>query len=355
MHALSSMQCYLRASGHGTGLKCARGLARLADFMESEYLKTVRQRVVVFDGAMGTCIQSRRLRKEDFLEGREGWNEGLVLSRPDVIRGIHESFLEVGCDVVETDTFGGSRLKLGEYGHGTAEDVHQFNFTAAQLARAAADKFATPDRPRFVAGSVGPSGMLPSTDDPELGKITFDELAALYAQQAKPLIEGGCDLLLIETSQDMLEVKAAIAGFRQCFRSLGCGVPIQAQVTLDVTQRMLLGTDIGAAMTTLEALRVDVIGLNCSTGPKEMRDSVRFLCEHSRLPVSVIPNAGLPENRDGQAVYPETPADLARHLREFVEEFGVNIVGGCCGTTPDHLRAVIESLRGVTPKKRTLA
>jgi 5-methyltetrahydrofolate--homocysteine methyltransferase len=322
--------------------------------MESRYLDAVRRRVVVFDGAMGTNIQSRKLGKEDFLEGREGWNEGLVFSRPDVITGVHEAFLAAGCDVLETDTFGGSRLKLGEYGHGTAEDVHKFNFAAAQLARRAADKFSTPEQPRFVAGSVGPCGMLPSTDDPELGKITFDELAALYAEQAKPLIEGGCDLLLIETSQDMLEVKAAITGFRQCFRALGRSLPIQAQVTLDVTQRMLLGTDIGAAMTTLEALRVDVIGLNCSTGPKEMRDSVRFLSENSRLPISVIPNAGLPENRDGHAVYPETPADLARHLREFVEEFGVNIVGGCCGTTPEHLKAVIESLRGVTPKKRDL-
>ncbi|MFA5191007.1 MAG: homocysteine S-methyltransferase family protein [Verrucomicrobiia bacterium] len=322
--------------------------------MESRYLETVRRRVVVFDGAMGTSIQSRRLRKEDFLEGREGWNEGLVLSRPDVIADVHESFLAVGCDVVETDTFGGSRIKLGEYGHGTAGDVYKFNFAAAQLARRAADKFSTPERPRFVAGSVGPSGMLPSTDDPDLGKITFDELASIYTEQAKPIIEGGCDLLLIETSQDMLEVKAAIAGFQKCFRDLGRSLPIQAQVTLDVTQRMLLGTDIGAAMTTLEALRVDVIGLNCSTGPKEMRDSVRFLCENSQLPISVIPNAGLPENRDGHAVYPETPADLARHLREFVAEFGVNIVGGCCGTTPDHMRAVIESLQGVIPRKRNL-
>ena len=322
--------------------------------MESRYLETVRSRVVVFDGAMGTCIQSRKLRRDDFLKGREGWNEGLVLSRPDVITEIHESFLAVGCDVLETNTFGGSRIKLGEYGHGTARDVHKFNITATQLARRAADKFSTPAQPRFIAGSVGPSGMLPSTDDPDLGKITFDELAAIYAEQAKPLIEGGCDLLLIETSQDMLEVKAEIAGFRKCFRDLGRAVPIQAQVTLDVTQRMLLGTDIGAAVTTLESLRVDVIGLNCSTGPQEMRDSVRFLCENSRLPISVIPNAGLPENRDGHAVYPETPADLARHLREFVEEFGVNIIGGCCGTTPDHLKAVIEALHNVTPRQRNL-
>ena len=322
--------------------------------MTSRYLEEVRRRTVVFDGAMGTSIQTRKLNKEDFLDGKEGWNESLVLTRPDIIAGIHESFLAVGCDVLETNTFGGTRLKLGEYGHGTAEDVHRFNFDAAQLARKCADKFAAPDRPRFVAGSVGPSGMLPSTDDPELGKITYDELADLYAEQAKPLIEGGCDLLLIETSQDMLEIKAAIVGFRKCFRSLGRSVPIQAQITLDVTQRMLLGTDIGAAMTTLESLAVDVIGLNCSTGPREMRDPIRFLCETSRLPISVIPNAGIPENRDGQAVYPETPADFSRQMAEFVEEFGVNIVGGCCGTTPEHLKAVIETLRRVTPKKRGL-
>ncbi len=323
--------------------------------MSHRYLDEVRRRVVVFDGAMGTSIQALKLNKEDFLEGKEGWNESLVLARPDVIAGIHDSFLAAGCDAVETNTFGGTRLKLGEYGHGTAEDVRQFNFAAAQLARTCADKFSTPDRPRFVAGSVGPSGMLPSTDDPELGRITYDQLAELYAGQATALIEGGCDLLLIETSQDMLEVKAAIAGFRRCFRALGRSLPVQAQVTLDVTQRMLLGTDIGAAMTTLESLAVDVIGLNCSTGPREMRDPVRFLCENSRLPVSVIPNAGIPENRDGQAVYPETPADFARQIAEFVEEFGVNIVGGCCGTTPDHMRAVIEALARVTPKKREVA
>ena len=322
--------------------------------MPNRYVEEVCRRVVVFDGAMGTSIQARKLKPSDFLDGREGWNESLVLTRPDVIGGIHESFLAAGCDALETDTFGGSRLKLGEYGHGTADDVHRINLAAAQLARRCADKFSAPGRPRFVAGSVGPTGMLPSTDDPELGKITFDQLADIYAEQARPLIEGGCDLLLIETSQDMLEVKAAIVGFRQCFRQIGRSVPIQAQVTLDVTQRMLLGTDIGTAMTTLEALRVDVIGLNCSTGPAEMRDSVRFLCENSRLPVSVIPNAGIPENRDGHAVYPETPADFARHLGEFVADFGVNIVGGCCGTTPDHLRALIETLPRVTPKKREL-
>ncbi|MCX7827277.1 MAG: homocysteine S-methyltransferase family protein [Verrucomicrobiae bacterium] len=323
--------------------------------MASRYLEEVRHRVVVFDGAMGTNIQARKLKKQDFLDGKEGWNESLVLTRPDVIANIHESFLAAGCDVLETNTFGANRLKLGEYGHGTADDVRRINLAAAQLARHCADKFAAPDRPRFVAGAVGPTGMLPSTDDPELGGISFDQLADIFAEQAQPLVEGGCDLLLIETSQDMLEVKAAVAGFRQCFRAVGRSLPIQAQVTLDVTQRMLLGTDIGAAMTTLEALRVDVIGLNCSTGPREMRDPVRFLCEHSRRPVSVIPNAGIPENRDGQAVYPETPADFARHLGEFVAEFGVNVVGGCCGTTPEHLRAVVEVLARVRPKKRELA
>jgi 5-methyltetrahydrofolate--homocysteine methyltransferase len=307
----------------------------------SPYLDALRKRVLVYDGAMGTSVQNLELPAEDF-GGKEGCNEILVLTAPHVIGAIHRSFLEAGADVLETDTFGGSRLKLDEYGLG--ERTVELNRQAAALARGLADEFSTADWPRFVAGSMGPTGMLPSSDDPTLGNMTYDELAAIFAEQAQGLVEGGCDLLLIETSQDILEVKAAIAGIRRYFAAAGRWVPIQAQVTLDTSGRMLLGTDIGAVLVILEALGVDVIGLNCSTGPQHMREPVRYLCANSRLPISVIPNAGLPLNVGGRAVYPLEPVPMAEQLAAFVAEFGVNVVGGCCGTTPEHIRQLRERI-----------
>src|SRR5688500_1731790 len=308
------------------------------------YLEALSNRVLIYDGAMGTNIQRYKLTAEDFGgKDLEGCNDNLVLTRPDVIRDIHESFLAVGCDVVETCTFQSTPRRLHEWGLG--DRYHELNVKAAQLARAACDKFATPEQPRFVAGSIGPTGMLPSSDDPTLSAITFDELSENFYQQAKALVEGGVDVLLVETAQDILEVKAAIAGFERLFKELGRRVPVQAQVTLDTSGRMLLGTDIASAMTTLESLPVDVIGLNCSTGPEHMREPVRYLTEHATLPISVIPNAGLPINTGvGEAVYPLEPAPMAKALREFVSEFGVRIVGGCCGTTPEHLKAIVEAV-----------
>ena len=311
----------------------------------SSYLEALSRRVLVYDGAMGTNIQRYKLTPEDF-GGKEleGCNDHLVLTRPDVIREIHESFLAVGCDVVETCTFQSTPRRLHEWGIG--DKVHELNVKAAQLARAAADKYATPQQPRFVAGSIGPTGMLPSSDDPTLSAITFDELSENFYQQAKALVEGGVDVLLVETAQDILEVKAALAGFERLFGELGRRVPVQAQVTLDTSGRMLLGTDIASAMTTLESLPVDVIGLNCSTGPEHMREPVRYLTEHATRPISVIPNAGLPINTGvGEAVYPLEPAPMAKALAEFVEDLGVRIVGGCCGTTPEHLEAIVKRLR----------
>src|SRR3982751_4049095 len=314
---------------------------------ESRYLDELNRRVLVYDGAMGTNIQRYNLSAEDFGgKALEGCNDNLVLTRPDVIQAIHESFLEVGCDVVETCTFQSTPRRLHEWGLG--DKVRDINVTAARLARAAADKYSTPDRPRFVAASMGPTGMLPSSSDPVLSRITYDELAENYYEQAKYLVEGGVDLLLIETSQDILEVKAAVAGIEQLFSEIGRRIPIQTQVTLDVSGRMLLGTDIASAMTTLEALNVDVIGLNCSTGPEHMREPVRFLSEHASLPLSVIPNAGLPLNTGtGEAIYPLEPLPMAGMLREFVEQFGVRIVGGCCGTTPEHLAAIVGAVHAV--------
>src|SRR5882762_6775521 len=320
--------------------------------IESPYLQALERRVLVYDGAMGTNIQRYNLSAEDFGgKALEGCNDNLVLTRPDVIQAIHESFLEVGCDVVETCTFQSTPRRLHEWGLG--DKVRDINVAAARIARAAADKYSTPDRPRFVAASMGPTGMLPSSSDPVLSKVSYEELADNFYEQAKYLVEGGVDLLLIETSQDILEVKAAVAGIERLFAEIGRRLPIQTQVTLDVSGRMLLGTDVASAMTTLEALKVDVIGLNCSTGPEHMREPVRYLSEHATLPLSVIPNAGLPLNTGvGEAVYPLEPEPMATALSEFVKDFGVRIVGGCRGTTPAHLSAIVGAVRAAEPRAR---
>ena len=314
-------------------------------YRDTRYLDALAARVLIFDGAMGTNIQRYNLTADDFGgKSLEGCNDHLVLTRPDVIQAIHESFLAVGCDVVETCTFQSTPRRLEEWGLG--DKVREINVAAARIARAACEKFATPDRPRFVAGSIGPTGMLPSSSDAVLSNITFAELSENYYTQAKYLIEGGVDVLLVETSQDILEVKAALAGFDRVFTELGFRIPVQAQVTLDTSGRMLLGTDIASAMTTIESLDVDVLGLNCSTGPEHMREPVRYLAQHASRPISVIPNAGLPINTGvGEAVYPLEPEPMAAALAEFVRDFGVRIVGGCCGTRPEHLSAIVESVR----------
>ncbi len=318
---------------------------------ESRYLAEARRRVLIYDGAMGTQIQNLSLTAADYGGERyEGCPEILAVTRPDAIGAIHRAYLAAGADVIETDTFTGTRLKLDDYGLG--ERTHEINRAAARLARAAADEFSTPERPRFVAGSMGPTGMLPSSDDPSLSAITYDELAELYREQAVALIEGGVDVALIETSQDILEVRAAIHGIRLAFAQTGVTLPIQAQVTLDTSGRMLLGTEMAAAGTILRNLNVDVIGLNCSTGPEHMRESARWLTENLDLPISTIPNAGLPLNIDGRAVYPMEPEPMAVALTDFVAELGVNIVGGCCGTTPEHIRQLVEHIANLPESKR---
>src|SRR5579884_3991096 len=320
----------------------------------SNYLNELARRVLIFDGAMGTNIQRYQLTSEDYGgQSTEGCNEYLVLTRPSVIEEIHAGFLEVGCDVLETDSFTASRLKLDEYGLGHL--THEINFAAAQLARRLADRYSTPQQPRFVAGSVGPTGMLPSSDDPLLSNITYQQLAEIFREQAVSLLEGGVDLLLIETSQDILEVRAAITGLRRAMQQVERIVPIQAQVSLDTSGRMLLGTDIAAVMNTLVALRVDIIGLNCSTGPDYMREPVRYLAENCPLPISTLPNAGIPLNENGQAVYPMEPETMATALREFVTEFGVNVVGGCCGNSFEHIRAIVQACRPARRKPRPIA
>jgi 5-methyltetrahydrofolate--homocysteine methyltransferase len=320
----------------------------------SDFLAALAQRVLIFDGAMGTNIQRYQLTAEDYGgQATEGCNEYLVLTKPSVIEEIHAGFFEVGCDIIETDSFTASRLKLDEYGLGHL--THEINFTAAQMARRLADRYSTPQQPRFVAGSVGPTGMLPSSDDPTLSNITYQQLAEIFREQAAYLLEGGVDLLLIETSQDILEVRAAITGLRRAMRQVERIVPIQAQVSLDTSGRMLLGTDIAAVMNTLVALRVDIIGLNCSTGPDYMREPIRYLAENCPLPISTIPNAGIPLNVNGQAVYPTEPEQMATALCDFITEFGVNIVGGCCGNSHEHMRAIVQACRPVSRRPRPIA
>lgn len=314
-------------------------------YTNRRYLDALQMRVLIYDGAMGTNLQAQNLSAEHFGgERTNGCNDYLVISYPQAVEKVHRSFLEVGVDVIETNTFRSNRLTLGEYG--LAGRVFEINHAAAALARRLADEYSTPTQPRFVAGSIGPSGKLPSADDPELSNIGFDELADVFREQAIGLIQGGVDVLLIETSQDILEVRAAIAGIEKAFAETGIYLPIQAQVTLDTTGRMLLGTDIGAALAILEGLAIDVIGLNCSTGPEHMREPIRYLGEQATLPVSCIPNAGLPLNVDGEAVYPLEPEPFAQALAEFVEKNRISVVGGCCGTTPAHLKRLVELVSG---------
>jgi 5-methyltetrahydrofolate--homocysteine methyltransferase len=318
------------------------------------YLQELERRVLVYDGAMGTSIQLRNPSSEDFGgPATEGCNDYLVLTAPQMIEDIHRSFLEAGADVLETCTFQATRLRLEEWG--IAEHTYALNKQAAAICRRLCDEFQTRDgRARFVAGSMGPTGKLPSSNDPALSDVGFGALAELFFEQAQALIDGGVDLLLIETSQDILEVKAAIHGVKQAIAQAGRPVALQVQVTLDTSGRMLLGTDIAAALATIESLGVDAVGLNCSTGPEHMREPIRYLCQHTSLPVSCIPNAGLPLNVDGEAVYPLEPAPLAQTLAEFVGELGVRIVGGCCGTTPEHIRQLAEAVRalGEQPRNR---
>jgi 5-methyltetrahydrofolate--homocysteine methyltransferase len=316
---------------------------------ERDFIAATKERIVVFDGGMGATLEQFELTQADYggLEGK--CHEALVLNRPDVIEGVHASMLEAGAEVVETDSFQGSRLKLDEWGLG--EHTLEINTKAAEIARRAAGE------DRFVAGSIGPTGFLPASTDPTLGDISFGKLVEVFAEQARGLVEGGADLIIIETAQDILEVKAAIFGAREAFAATGRTLPIQTSVSLlPQGGKMLLGTDIQAVLTTLAALDVDVIGLNCSTGPEDMRDAIRFLGENSPLPVHCIPNAGLPlQGPEGETIFPEEPGPLAATLGEFVERYGVGIVGGCCGTTPEHIAAIRERVDGRVPGERPAA
>jgi len=310
----------------------------MGDKPASTFLDALRDRVLVFDGAFGTWVQGHDLSADDFGGPvLEGCNENLVLTRPDLIRQMHDEFFSVGVDAVETATFGAFPVVLAEYG--IPEVTLELNRAAAELAREVAADHSTPERPRWVIGSVGPGTKLPS-----LGHIGFAELRDAYLPQMEGLLVGGADVLLIETVQDLLQGKAALVAARRAMESTGIRVPLIAQVTIETTGRMLIGSEIGAALTSLEAMRPDVIGLNCATGPAEMTEHLRYLSQHARTFLSCLPNAGLPSVVEGRTHYDLTPAELADAHERNVREFGINIVGGCCGTTPEHLRAVVDRL-----------
>jgi len=310
----------------------------------ADLLKTLAERVLLADGAMGTMLQAAELTLDDF-EGHEGCNEVLNVTRPDVVRGVHEEYFAAGSDAVETNTFGANLANLGEYG--IESRIRELSEAGARLAREAADAHSTPDRPRFVLGSIGPGTKLPT-----LGHAPFASLRDAYFDNAAGLIDGGADALIIETCQDLLQTKSAIIGAQRAMSAAGKVVPIITHVTVETTGTMLLGSEIGAALTALEPLGIDLIGLNCATGPAEMSEHLRYLAQHAKVPVSVMPNAGLPQLTADGAYYPLTPDELAEALQRFVLEYGAGLVGGCCGTTPAHISAVARKLGAQPPVTR---
>ena len=307
--------------------------------------RLLTERVLVADGAMGTMLQDADPSLDDF-EGHEGCNEILNITRPDVVRSVHDAYLEVGVDMIETNTFGANLGNLGEYG--IPERTYELAEAGARIAAEAAAAYSTDEQPRFVLGSIGPGTKLPS-----LGHAPYATLRDYYEECARGLIDGGSDALLVETCQDLLQAKAAIVGCKRANEALGTDVPIIAQVTIETTGTMLMGSEIGAALTSLAALGIDVIGLNCATGPAEMSEHLRYLSQYSRIPISVLPNAGLPQLGKNGAHYPLTAAELAEAHSRFVADFGVSIVGGCCGTTPAHLAEVVKAVGGAPVTART--
>ncbi len=314
--------------------------------MSKNFLDLLKEKIVVFDGAMGSNLQGQDLTIEDWGgQNFENCSENLLYTKPEAIEIVHRDFLEAGCDVIETNSFGGSEVVLAEFG--IAEKTYDVNKKAAELAKRLARDYSTNEKPRFVAGSIGPGTKLPT-----LGHITFRDLKAAYDEQIRGLVDGGSDILIVETCQDLLQTKAALMSIFDYFEKHKIKLPVIAQVTIETFGTMLNGTEIGAALTALEPFPIDVIGMNCGTGPKQMAESLKYLCEHSEMPVSVLPNAGLPEVKDGAQHYDETPESFTKQVVHFAKDFGVNIVGGCCGTTPEHIKMLREEIERISPKQR---
>ncbi|MCS6812154.1 MAG: methionine synthase [Cyanobacteria bacterium] len=304
--------------------------------------------VIVFDGAMGTNLQAQNLTAEDFGGAEyEGCNEYLVITKPEAVARVHRDFLQAGADVIETDTFGGSTFVLAEYGLG--DRAYELNKAAAELAKRVAAEFSTPDKPRFVTGSIGPGTKLPT-----LGHIDYDTLKAAFTVQAEGLYDGGVDLFTVETCQDVLQIKAALNAIEAVFAQKGERRPLMVSVTMEVQGTMLVGTDISAVLAILEPYPIDILGLNCATGPDRMADHIKYLTDHAPFTISCIPNAGLPENIGGHAHYKLTPMELRIALHRFVEDWGVQVIGGCCGTRPDHIAQLAELAKGLKPKPRNV-
>ncbi len=313
----------------------------------NELLEILKNRILVFDGATGTSLQTQNLTAADFGgENLAGCNEYLNISKPEAPEKVHRGFLEAGADIIETNSFGGTSIVLAEYGLG--DKSYEINKRSAEIARRMADQFSTAERKRYVAGSMGPTTKLPS-----LGHIGFDEMCASYKVQVKGLVEGGADLLIVETCQDLLQIKAALAAIYEFFEETGKEIAVIVSITIETMGTMLMGTEISAALTAIEPYDiVTVFGMNCATGPKEMEENVRYLCENSPKPVFVMPNAGLPENIGGQACYHLSPDELEHWMTRFVKEFGVSLVGGCCGTTPEHISRLAKIASQTRPKER---
>ncbi|WP_204105495.1 MULTISPECIES: methionine synthase [Spirulina sp. CCY15215] len=311
-----------------------------------DHLNSPQRPVIVFDGAMGTNLQVQNLTAADFGgEKYEGCNEYLIHTKPEAVATVHRGFLEAGADVIETDTFGGTPFVLAEYN--ISDQAYYLNKTAAELAKKVAAEYSTPEKPRFVAGSMGPGTKLPT-----LGHIDFDTLKESYIVQVEGLIDGGVDLLLVETCQDVLQIKAALNAIEEVFANKKKRLPLMVSITVETMGTMLVGTEISAALTILEPYPIDILGLNCATGPDLMKEHIKYLSENSPFVISCIPNAGLPENIGGEAHYKLTPMELRMSLMHFIEDLGVQIIGGCCGTRPAHIQQLAEVAKTLTPKER---
>jgi 5-methyltetrahydrofolate--homocysteine methyltransferase len=314
--------------------------------MSSNFLELMKEKVIVFDGAMGSNLQSLNLTIDDWGGPEfENCSENLLYTNPDAIRKIHAGFLDVGVDVIETNSFGGGEVVLAEFG--IAEKSYEVNLRAAKVAKELALQYSTQNHPRFVAGSIGPGTKLPT-----LGHISFEALQKSYDRQVEGLLDGGADMFIIETCQDLLQTKAALRSVFELFERKRVRVPVIVQVTIETFGTMLNGTEISAALTALEPFPIDVIGMNCGTGPDQMTENVKYLCDASPIAVSVLPNAGLPEVRDGKQFYTEGPVEFARKVEHFAKDFGANVVGGCCGTSFEHLKAVVDRVGRISPKQR---
>ena len=313
----------------------------------SSFLEDLDNKILLFDGAMGTEIQNYQPKQEDYLNSKEGFNDSLNFTKPEWIENIHRNYIRAGSDCIETNTFGSNKLKLDEFGFGNK--TIEFNIQATKIAKQACSES---NKRIYIVGSLGPSGFLPSSNDPDLGNISLEEIEEAFFLQAEGLIEGGCDVLLIETGQDILEVKMAIEGCSRAMKKKDKLLPLISNVTLDQYGKMLLGSSVQSAYVTLSNLGIDIFGLNCSTGPIEMTPSIQWLCEQNELPILVMPNAGMPINENGKAKYLMSPDEITLRLAEFIKKHDkIRIIGGCCGTTPNHIASLRNMLNNIELKK----